>query len=495
MLFNSVSFLIFMIAAVSSFALVPMRWRIPLVSAFSVAFYATWRWEFIFLLTFTTGVDYYAARIIAATDAPRRRKAALIGALAVNLGLLIGFKYTQMLVDTVHDLLALAVPDLAPVGGSSPDLGFILPLGISFYTFHSISYTVDVYRGHVAPIRRYLTFFAYVTFWPQLIAGPILRAAEIVPQLENPRRPDREMLISGMERVVLGLFKKVALADPLSLLVDKVFATDPALIGAMPAAEVMLGAFLFGFQIYLDFSAYSDIAIGSARMMGIRFPENFNWPYLSQNPREFWQRWHISLSSWIRDYLYLPLLSRQSGTASVGGIRDDERGRRTWALFLTWFIMGLWHGANWTFALWGLYHATILIAYRSLWRLGAGQAIDRLGRLGTIFAWASTLFVMMMGWLFFRAESLDQLGMMLHRLISLDAYGFITTHRTSYFAVLAVLIVGMLAAKAVEKVYIKERMRLDRMPGAVAYVTFFAILLTAIIVALQPVNQFIYFQF
>lgn len=494
MLFNSVSFLCFLVVAVSSFALAPIKWRIPLVCAFSVGFYSTWRWEFIILLVLSTSVDYWAAAAIARLDNPGRRLAVLVAALTVNLGLLIGFKYTQMLVDSAQGLMALAgLP--GKTGAESASLGIILPLGISFYTFHSISYTVDVYRNHVKPIRNYTIFFAYVTFWPQLIAGPILRATEVVPQLENPRRPSRAMLVSGVERVVVGLFKKVVLADPLSGLVDKMFVTDPTAIATMPASEVMLAAFLFGFQIYLDFSAYSDIAIGSARMMGIRFPENFNWPYLARNPREFWQRWHISLSSWIRDYLYLPLTARVGGGRSVGGIsiEDDGRGRRVGALVLTWFIMGLWHGANWTFALWGLYHAAVLIAYRGLHRSLGGRLGS--GRLFDALSWSATLPVMMLGWLFFRCETVEPAGRMALRLVSLDAYASITTHRGSYFAVAGLLVAGMLAIKALQETRIISAPERRTWMATATYMGAYAVMMVAVVIFLQPVNQFIYFQF
>ena len=298
--------------------------------------------------------------------------------------------------------------------------------------------------------------------------------------------------MSGIERVIIGLVKKVAIADPLSVLVDKMFVNDPAQIIGMPAAEVVLAAFLFGFQIYLDFSAYSDIAIGSARMMGIRFPENFNWPYLSRSPREFWQRWHISLSSWIRDYVYLPMQSRAGGVRSVGGLNPDEgRDRRLGALVLTWFVMGLWHGANWTFALWGLYHALVLIVFRQVHRLGWSVP----GRLGDVLGWAVTLPVMMLGWLFFRAVDLQQLGLMLERLVTPSAYGMVTSHRGSYFVVVAMLGAGMLALKLLGESRTLAAAHWHRPLGWAGYVGFFAALLVAVIVFLQPVNQFIYFQF
>ena len=272
------------------------------------------------------------------------------------MGLLFYFKYLAFFAQGANEIAELAGLDF-----SLPPLSIILPLGISFYTFQTISYTIDVYRGFIKPERNFILYSSFVVYFPQLVAGPILRAAELVDQLS--RRPpfDPEDLVIGLRRIAYGLFLKVALADNIGPLVDAGFAEPAATLRAL---DVWTLSFLFGFQIYFDFSAYSHIALGSARLMGIHFPENFNFPYLASSPRDFWQRWHISLSSWIRDYLYLPLMGAQVHDRSTGGLPTVESGRsgftRTRALFLTWGIMGLWHGANWTFVIWGLYHATLV---------------------------------------------------------------------------------------------------------------------------------------
>ncbi len=276
-----------------------------------------WRFDFLLLLLFTTSVDYFAARFIHAADPEdrRRRRRILIGALTINIGLLIFFKYSIFLAENLIGLYTFA-------GYTPPKTDWLLeltlPLGISFYTFHSISYTIDVYRRVVPPIHRYVIFFTYVTFWPQMIAGPILRAGEVVPQLENPpARVRSEDFVEGIERILIGLFKKVILADSIGTFVDIAFAKDPVMFTAY---DVLAAALLFGFQIYFDFSAYSDIAIGSAKLVGIRFPENFDWPYLSSTPKNFWQRWHISLSSWIR--LVLPIQTEASAAPVAVPVAD-----------------------------------------------------------------------------------------------------------------------------------------------------------------------------
>ena len=244
-----------------------------------------------------------------------------------------------------------------------------MPLGISFYTFQTISYVVDVYRKVINHEPNFFIYGCYVTFFPQLVAGPILRANEVIPQFKNHINFKYEYLNIGIRRILYGLFLKVVLADNIAPLVDLGFSTDN---NSLSAIDIWTLSFLFGFQIYFDFSAYSHIAIGSAKLLGITFPENFNFPYVSSSPKEFWQRWHISLSSWIRDYLYLPIAGVKFQKNSIGGlpveVHQDHRNKIK-SLFITWSIMGLWHGANWTFLIWGLYHAIIIFSYRLIYKI------------------------------------------------------------------------------------------------------------------------------
>ncbi len=282
-----------------------------------------------------------------------------------------------------------------------------LPLGFSFYTFLSISYTIDVYRKEFEPQRDFLIYLTYVFFWPHMIAGPILRVRELIPQLKTLRPPRGNELAVGIRQIINGLFLKVCLADQIAPFVDDAFLLPPSQLGGI---DVWVMAFGFGFQIYIDFAGYSMIA-GSASLLSVTFPNNFNWPYLATSPREFWRRWHITLSSWIRDYLYLPLSGLQQRGHS-GGCIDIQfaSSRRRWlrptvALFLTWFTMGLWHGASWTFALWGVWHATFIYLYRQINRYlpsNNGPLLDILG-------WGTTLSIAMLGWIFSAREVSDPL--------------------------------------------------------------------------------------
>jgi len=477
-----------------------MRLRVPVLSILSIIFYSAWRWDFVFLVVLSAAVDFIAAIVIDKRDKPSQKKFILLISLAINLGLLVFFKYTQFLYDSLFDVSNLVFLPLGidpPIAARSFDI--LLPIGISFYTFQSISYTIDVYRGNLKPTNNFLVFFAYVSLWPQLIAGPILRASEVIPQLENPVTPSRELFLSGLQRVVIGLTKKVVVADTLAIIVDRMYANTVEEILVMSAAEIWLAAFLFGFQIYMDFSAYSDIAIGSGRMVGIKFPENFNWPYMSRSPKDFWQRWHISLSSWIRDYVYLPILHRRSKTVSTGGLEIDSRNgglHRTWALYMTWFLMGLWHGANWTFALWGLYHATIILVYRLIKnQMGAWEGPKKAVGLWREFTWLATLFPMMAGWLFFRSQSLEQLLAFLSRLAEPNAYLMFQTHRLVYYAVCLGLIVAMRVLYRVYQDTIIERVRERPVLWNSGIFAINTGMILALIIFLRPVKQFIYFQF
>lgn len=324
-------------------------------------------------------------------------------------------------------------------------------------------------------------------FFPQLVAGPVLRAAEVIHQFANRVQFEWDDVFTGARRVLYGLFLKVVLADNIAPIVDKGFET-PLL--AMSALDVWTLAFLFGFQVYFDFSAYSHIAIGSARMMGIRFPENFNFPYLATSPKDFWRRWHISLSSWIRDYLYLPLAGVKAHDRSVGGLATATTDRRhTKALFLSWGIMGLWHGANWTFLIWGLYHAVMISIYRAVEPATRGFShwLKWWGGL------AVTLPTMMLAWIPFRADSLPMAIAMWAKLFNPAAYTWLGLRENDYL-VAALVLVGVLLTYA-----IKERLlpRLARFPVAAwsGDTLSVAVMAALVVVYLRPINQFIYFEF
>jgi alginate O-acetyltransferase complex protein AlgI len=487
MIFNSVTYLLFLAAAVSLFWLLPKRLRLWMIFLSSATFYGFWRPEFLSVMLLSAATDYFVAKRIEATEILKQRRIWLIVSLIVNLGLLFYFKYLLFVVDNM-----MVVFHFFGVEVQSPVLNIVLPLGISFYTFQTISYTVDVYRRFIPAERDFILYGCFVMYFPQLVAGPILRAGELLYQLDAKPVFRLDTFVSGLRRILFGLFLKVVLADNISPLVDAGFGQP---VPSMSAVDVLTLAFLFGFQIYFDFAAYSHIAIGSARLMGIFFPENFNFPYMSSSPREFWRRWHISLSSWIRDYLYLPLLGAKVQDRSVDGLgtasRDHGANSRhpTAVLFITWGIMGFWHGANWTFVLWGLYHATFIAAYR--------MVSPRCAMLPKIVrgwgGWLVTLPIVMLAWIPFRAQNVsDALGMYA-KLFVFKNY-FWLGMRENVYLVAALLMVAFVAT------YVFHEKGSQLLHKSLAFLFLVEALMLGIVTSLvfiflRPISQFIYFQF
>ncbi len=395
MVFNSLTYLFSLTFVVILFWLLSQKARYFLIFFSSLIFYGFWRIDFIPLLLFSTFTDWWLSQKIYKSNIEHLRKKLVILSLIVNLGLLFIFKYLIFFSDN-------AIGFLNFLGGNydTITLKIILPLGISFYTFQTISYTIDVYRKVIKPENNFIIYSCYVTFFPQLIAGPILRAKEVIFQFKKENKFNIDFIIVGSKRVLYGLFLKVVIADNIAPLVDAGFEIP---IETLSALDVWTLAFLFGFQIYFDFSAYSHIAIGSARMIGIIFPENFNFPYLATSPKNFWQKWHISLSSWVRDYLYLPLTGKKFKEISIGGLGDATTNKKDYKpLFIAWGLMGLWHGANWTFIVWGIYHAVLIYFYRLLKSLGSNFNL----KTKIFIGWFITLPLIMLSWIPFRSQSL-----------------------------------------------------------------------------------------
>ena len=483
MLFNTLSYVVFLLAVVLVYWSLRPRLRGWLILAASLLFYALWRVEFVFLISFSAFVDSFFALKIHGEGRSALRKLWLIVSLTTNLALLAYFKYAYFALNN----LAMAGSFFGYDWRIDPGT-IILPLGISFYTFLSISYTVDVYRGFFTPIRNFTTYLNYVMFWPHMIAGPILRAGDLIPQLTRVARFDSDDLASGLRAILFGLFLKVGLADQIAPYVNEAFAAAPALLSAL---DVWTMSFAFGLQIYFDFAGYSMIAIGSARLVGIRFPENFNWPYLAVSPRDFWRRWHITLSSWIRDYLYLPLSGVRPRDESSGGLEvqvlKPDSVRLTLALFLTWFLMGLWHGAAWTFALWGLWHAAFVWAYR----LTAPRLGFLPGAIRTLGGWALTLAITMLAWIPFRAQSLGDAFALIGRVFDFRAYGYLT-FQENFYLIVAVVFAAMLTMYFLGQWLARTQHQFARdlaRIGAVAAAAF------VVFIFLRPIEQFIYFQF
>ncbi len=388
MIFNSLTFLVFF-AIVLGLHSLPLSWRTKKFNLLiaSYLFYAAWNPPFVILIWVSTLVDWFVAKRMARTVAPGRRRALLIASLATNLGLLSFFKYGKFLMENFVDVLAWL-----GVGYQPPDLSIVLPVGISFYTFQTLSYTIDVYRGKLKPWPSFLDFALFVTFFPQLVAGPIVRAADFLPQCLRPRRASGQQLGWGLSLLAVGLFEKVVLADAiLAPVADRVY-NSASQVGF---TDAWMGTIAFSGQIFCDFAGYSTCAIGAALCLGFVLPDNFRFPYAAIGFADFWRRWHISLSSWLRDYLYIPL----------GGNRRGPT-RMHVNLMLTMLLGGLWHGASWRFVVWGGLHGIYLIGERVAKRYWGDAAW--VGRwYGQIPLALLTYFLVCITWVFFRAADFD----------------------------------------------------------------------------------------
>jgi len=386
--FNSYLFWLFFVVVIGIYRILPHRGQNRLLLVASYVFYGAWDARFLLLIALSTVVDFFVAQQLA--KAPRksrlaRRWCAL--SITVNLGILAVFKYFDFFTTSFAGLLEA----LFGYHADPFTLNVILPVGISFYTFQTLSYTIDVYRGQTRPATNLLDFGLYVAFFPQLVAGPIERSHRLLPQIINPRKPRGGDFTKGLYLIVTGLFAKIVIADNMAFICNGVFAAPASEVGGI---DRVVGIYAFAFQIYGDFYGYSAIARGISLWMGIDLMANFRMPYFARSPSDFWQRWHISLSSWLRDYLYIPL----------GGNRGGK-----WLtyrnLMLTMLLGGLWHGAGWTFVCWGLYQGLLLCAYRPFEKRIREQESGVLRRVASTFLFFNLVCI---GWLFFRAESLSQ---------------------------------------------------------------------------------------
>ncbi len=464
MLFNSAHFAIFlpvMLLVYWSLKGNARRWALL---AGSYYFYSVWDWRFTSLLIISTVVDYLCGLALERHAALGRRRLILGVSMATNLGILGGFKYFNFFRDSAAGVLGAC-----GLHAHLPTLDVILPMGISFYTFQSMSYTIDVYRGMRAE-RSFRDFATYVACFPQLVAGPIMRASELLPQLATEHRLADADWAMGLFRIFRGLFKKMIIADSLAIFVDSVFAHP----GEYSGLSCWIGLYAYAFQIYMDFSGYTDVALGAGYMLGLRLRDNFNLPYLAASPAEFWHRWHITLSTWLRDYLYIPL----------GGSRGSK-----WFtmrnLFITMALGGLWHGAAWTFVAWGIYHGLLLAVQRLVTggRKPDPQADPFPLRALKIFG---MFHLTCLGWLLFRAQDWATVQLMLTRLV--DFSGGEVRGKRFALIVLACMLAHLWPGMR------KLGERFTQLPapvqGALAGVCLWALIL------LSPGTQaFVYFQF
>ena len=394
MLFNSFEFAVFLpIVFLIYWFLLQKSLRIQnlFLLAASYLFYGWWDWRFLFLIIFSSIVDYQVAQKIAQTSHGNQRKFWLAISLAVNLGLLGFFKYYNFFVDSFVDAFQMAGLHM-----NRTSLNIILPVGISFYTFQTLSYTIDVYRREIEPSRDWIAFFAFVSFFPQLVAGPIERASKLLPQFLKKRTFSYTTAIDGTKQILWGLFKKIVIADTCAVHANYIFDHYQSL----GSGVLILGAVYFAFQIYGDFSGYSDIALGTAKLFGFQLMINFKYPYFSRDIAEFWRRWHISLSTWFRDYLYIPL-----GGSRVPGLW--KKIRNVFAIFL---VSGFWHGANWTFIAWGAINALLFIPLfvrgKNRKNLDVAGGNHWYPSIKEVFQILATFSITTLAWIFFRAENI-----------------------------------------------------------------------------------------
>lgn len=401
MLFNSIEFFLFLPTVFLLYWFVfnrSLRLQNLFVVVASYVFYGWWDWKFLILIALTSLCSWLSGVLMGEKEDETepaawfkdRRRLMMIANIVLNLGILGYFKYYNFFVESFVQAFGRLGIDLYP-----HTLKIILPVGISFYTFQALSYSIDVYRGHIKPTRDCVAFFAYVSFFPQLVAGPIERATNLLPQFLAPRTFSYPQAVDGCRQMLWGFFKKMVVADSCAPLVDRIFADYPNQTGSI----LLLGGILFAFQIYGDFSGYSDIAVGCGRLFGIRLMRNFNNPYFSRDIAEFWRRWHISLSTWFRDYLYIPM----------GGSRVSK-AKTLRNIFLMFAISGLWHGANWTFVVWGVFNAALFLPLLLLKRNRKHLNEVAEGRLlpssGELFQMATTFFLVVIGWVFFRSPTI-----------------------------------------------------------------------------------------
>jgi D-alanyl-lipoteichoic acid acyltransferase DltB (MBOAT superfamily) len=490
LLFNSLTFVLFYAAVFGLYWLLPARrlQNVLLLGA-SWVFYGVWSWKFLLLLLASTVIDYVCGLLIEGAASPRRRRVVLLVSVTGNLLFLATFKYLGFFVAEFAALL-----ERLGFNASLPVLEIVLPVGISFYTFQTIGYVIDVYRGKVPAARSFLDYALYVAFFPQLVAGPIERAEHLLPQFQKPRVWSAPGFESGLQLAVWGLFKKIVIADNLAPYVDAVYGSPAVYSGGV----LVTATVFFAFQIYCDFSGYTDTARGVARMLGFELMRNFDYPYISKTPVEFWQRWHISLSKWFQDYLYFPLAiryMRQGGWAS-----------KYKAHIVAMALIGVWHGANWTFLVFGLYWGCVIALYLAAVERAAettpGGAVARLsaksGPLRDLAAMAVMFVAVCIGWVFFRAESIGDAWYVLSHALSFAPARDFMSPEVPDSAALWALVAGLLGAEWAYRRWpgVRQAVEGARVPAIAArYVLFAGIIVTAAVTQLDGGRPFIYFQF
>lgn len=479
MLFNSIEFLIFcpLVFLLYWFVFKSLRWQNIFVVVTSYIFYGWWNYRFLFLIALTTLCSFVSGLLVERYSQRKVKKLITASNIVLNLAILCVYKYYNFFVESFVEIMQLVGLNVTP-----PLLHLVLPVGISFYTFQALSYTIDVYKNKIQPTHDIVAFFAFISFFPQLVAGPIERATNLLPQFLKPRHFDYGQAVDGMRQILWGFFKKVVVADNCAVLVNTIFDNYQNQDGM----TLLFGGLFFTFQIYGDFSGYSDIAIGTARLFGINLMRNFAFPYFSRNIAEFWRRWHISLNTWFRDYIYFPL----------GGSRCSKVKviRNTMVIFL---VSGFWHGANWTFVNWGAYHALLFVP---LFLLGQNRkftnvvAEDKaLPSFMEMFQMLVTFVCVLVGWILFRSATIADFASYMEHMVS--SFAMVKPScRLNVLAFIAILmVVEWVNRKKQYGLQISGTGRVMRY-RAVRWLTYAAILI--IIVSFSgSQSDFIYFQF
>jgi D-alanyl-lipoteichoic acid acyltransferase DltB (MBOAT superfamily) len=477
MLFNSLEYGAFLLVVFATYFALPQRYRVGFLLVASYYFYMRWKWEYGFHLLAVTALNYVAGRQIGLSTRPLVRRAWMAAALTGSLGMLVYYKYFNFFNESARAVVtALGFDYLVP------HLDVLLPVGISFYVFQSLSYTIDVYRGAHGVETSFNRFALYVVFFPQLVAGPIERATHLLDQFRRENRVEIERITSGLKLILWGLFKKVVIADRLALYVDNVYGSPEIHTGT----TLLLATYFFAFQIYCDFSGYSDIAIGSARILGYDLMQNFRLPYLAQSISDFWQRWHISLTSWFRSYVYVPL----------GGNRVSYR-RWLFNVFAVFLLSGLWHGANWTFVAWGGLHGLFYYGESLLRRnQPAGTSVlDAPGLLPSIARVLVTFHLVLLAWVFFRAATIEQALLILGRIFT-DLGGSLYWGPSQLTTVLSVALIGLLLlvqvlqSRGLVSLYLSQ----SGLPAEVRWPGYVGLIVGIAVFGLSS-SAFIYFQF
>ena len=474
MVFNSLQFAAFFAVVYALYRVLPHRAQNVMLLGASYVFYGAWDWRFLSLLLGSTVIDFQVGRYISRERSPHKRRLALLLSLVYNLGVLGFFKYFDFFADGLARVFGFVGWHLDAV-----TLHVVLPMGISFYTFMTISYVIDVYRDEINAEDDLLNFALFVAYFPHLVAGPILRASKLLPQIAHRRALTREQNVEGLWLVGWGLFQKMFVADNLSQIVASAYRPGSSASGA----EILVATYAFAFQIYGDFAGYSNMARGISKLLGIELNVNFRFPYFVTSPQEFWRHWHISLSTWLRDYLYIPL----------GGSRGSEAATKR-NLMITMILGGLWHGAAWTFVLWGVYQGVALVTARGVMRWAESRGISIAPGLN----WQRAALVVIMfhvtcyGWLIFRAQSATHIGELTRRIVT-DLRPSIYTLPALAVPV-ALVVAPLMLVHAYQARHESESAPLGLVP-AMRYALFAGVFYLVLLFGSFEGAQFIYFQF